>query len=133
MLDLSHPSVYTTYETTRDTLEELGALEKVRLLILNKADEQYDDISRARLENLGIPYVVTSAKDGTGMEELLEKMEEITEEAYVNITLRADVSGRIYGKLPKDTMILSADYRDDALLLKIRVRRELEDYCRSLV
>ena len=133
VLDLSHPSVYTTYETTRDTLEELGALEKVRLLILNKADEQYDDISRARLENLGIPYVVTSAKDGTGMEELLEKMAQITEEAYVNITLRADVSGRIYGKLPKDTLILSADYRDDALLLKIRVRRELEDYCRSLV
>ena len=133
VLDLSHPAVYTTYETTRDTLEELGALEKIRLLVLNKADEQYDDISRARLENLGIPYVVTSAKDGTGMEELLQKMAEITEEAYVNITLRADVSGKIYGKLPKDTLILSADYRDDALLLKIRVKRELEAYCRSLV
>ena len=133
VLDLSHPAVYTTYETTRDTLEELGALEKIRLLVLNKADEQYDDISRARLENLGIPYVVTSAKDGTGMEELLQKMAEITEEAYVNITLRADVSGKIYGKLPKDTLILSADYKDDALLLKIRVKRELEAYCRSLV
>ena len=133
VLDLSHPAVYTTYETTRDTLEELGALEKIRLLVLNKADEQYDDISRARLENLGIPYVVTSAKDGTGMDELLQKMAEITEEAYVNITLRADVSGKIYGKLPKDTLILSADYRDDALLLKIRVKRELEAYCRSLV
>ena len=133
VLDLSHPAVYTTYETTRDTLEELGALDKIRLLVLNKADEQYDDIARARLESLGIPYVVTSAKDGTGMEELLEKMVQITEEAYVNITLRADVSGRIYGKLPKDTMILSADYKDDALLLKIRVKRELEAYCRSLV
>ena len=133
VLDLSHPAVYTTYETTRDTLEELGALEKIRLLVLNKADEQYDDISRARLENLGIPYVVTSAKDGTGMDELLEKMAQITEEAYVNITLRADVSGKIYGKLPKDTLILSADYKDDALLLKIRVKRELEAYCRSLV
>ena len=133
VLDLSHPAVYTTYETTRDTLEELGALEKIRLLVLNKVDEQYDDIARARLENLGIPYVVTSVKENIGIEELLQKMAEITEEDYVNITLRCDVDGRIYGKLPKDALIISADYEDDALLLKIRIRREMEEYCRSLV
>ena len=133
VLDLSHPAVYTTFETTRDTLEELGALDKIRLLVLNKVDQQYDDISLARLQNLGIPYVVTSVKENIGLDSLLEKMADITEEEYITLTLHCDVSGKIYGRLPKDTLILSADYKDDALLLKVRIRREMESYCRSLV
>lgn len=132
VLDLSHPAVFSTYETTRDTLRELGAFDKVKLLVLNKVDALHDDISLARLKSLGIPYVITSVKEGIGMEELLDRMADITDEQFVTLDIRCDLSGTIYPRLPKDATILSAKYLDDALILTIRVARHMENYCRSL-
>lgn len=133
VLDLSHPAVYKTYETTIETLRELKAEDKVKLLVLNKADNIYDDISLARLKALKIPQVVTSVKEGWGLDDLLKELEKITEQEYMDLELITDFSGRIYSRLPRNTLILSTTYTEENLVIKVRIRRELEEYYRSLI
>lgn len=75
--DISHPNSRGAFEVTKKTLEDLGAWDKVKLLVINKIDSIYDDISFSYLKSQNIEKVYTSFLNGIGRQELLEKMEKI--------------------------------------------------------
>ncbi len=126
--DLESPNSYDNFLTTVNTLKELGAEEKVKLLVLNKVDKEYDDYNTIRLKNYGYDYVVTSVKENIGLDELLQKLEDITELEEETIEIKAPLDGTIFSKIRKGDTIISVEYKEDAIHMRIRVKKDLIPY-----
>lgn len=121
--DASHPDCVKCYETTIETLTTLGAKDKVKLLVINKIDSIYDDISYSYLKSQGIPVVETSMKTGVGIDELLSYMERITDEVFETISLRLPFSSPILGELSRKDEVANVKYEDYSMVVKARVRK----------
>ncbi|MGN1164713.1 MAG: GTPase HflX [Candidatus Ornithospirochaeta sp.] len=127
--DASHPDAAKCFDTTLSTLSTLNALDKVRLVVINKIDDIYDDISYQYLKTRGYDTVETSMKEKKGIVELLEKMAEIAGEDYAVIPLRLPYSSPILSSLSRNDSIVSVDYQDYSVLVEARVRKsEIEKY-----
>lgn len=123
--DASHPDAAGCLRKTKETLADLGALDKVKLLVINKTDDIYDDISYAALRREPYRTVETSMKDGTGLKELLEAMSAVTDEDFMDITVTEDASSDIISRLSRDGEIKKIVYGENTVTLTARIRKEL--------
>ena len=123
--DASHPDAYGCLKKTKETLSELGALDKVRILVINKTDDIYDEIAYAALRREPYIIVETSMKEGKGIKELLKAMADVTDESFMDITVRAPIDSDIISRLSKDGTIRTIDYGDTELTVTARIRKEL--------
>lgn len=121
--DASHPDCVKCFDTTMETLSELGAKDKVKLVVINKVDSIYDDISYSYLKSQGVETVETSMKTGEGLDKLLAAMERITDEVFETISLRLPYSSPILSELSRKEEIQNIKYEDYSILVKARVRR----------
>ncbi|MCI6114756.1 MAG: GTPase HflX [Spirochaetales bacterium] len=121
--DASHPDCVKCFDTTMETLSELGARDKVKLVVINKVDSIYDDISYSYLKSQGVETVETSMKTGEGLDKLLAAMERITDEVFETISLRLPYSSPILSELSRKEEIQDIKYEDYTILVKARVRR----------
>ena len=121
--DASHPDSVKCFNTTIDTLSTLGARDKVKLVVINKVDSIYDDISYSYLKSQGIETVETSMKTGEGIQNLLSAMERITDEVFETISLRIPYSSPILSELSKKEEIVDVKYEDYSIIVKARVRK----------
>jgi GTPase len=82
VLDISHPDWKTQLETTYQVLEEVGAKDVPKLLVLNKIDKlgtwhkfKESELVRFHARHWGeVIKVSVSAQEGTGLEQLREKI-----------------------------------------------------------
>ena len=123
--DASHPDAAGCLRKTKQTLADLGALDKVKLLVINKTDDIYDDISYAALRREPYRTVETSMKDGTGLKELLEAMSAVTDEDFMDITVTEDASSDIISRLSRDGEIKKIVYGENTVTVTARIRKEL--------
>ena len=121
--DASHPDSVKCFNTTIETLSTLGARDKVKLVVVNKVDSIYDDISYSYLKSQGIETVETSMKTGEGIQKLLSAMERITDEVFETISLRIPYSSPILSELSKKEEIVDVKYEDYSIIVKARVRK----------
>ena len=121
--DASHPDSVKCFNTTIETLSTLGARDKVKLVVINKVDSIYDDISYSYLKSQGIETVETSMKTGEGIQNLLSAMERITDEVFETISLRIPYSSPILSELSKKEEIVDVKYEDYSIIVKARVRK----------
>ena len=121
--DASHPDSVKCFNTTIETLSTLGARDKVKLVVVNKVDSIYDDISYSYLKSQGIETVETSMKTGEGIQNLLSAMERITDEVFETISLRIPYSSPILSELSKKEEIVDVKYEDYSIIVKARVRK----------
>ena len=119
---------YITQELKEYEEKILGAEDKIKLLVLNKVDREYDDYNTIRLKNYGYEYVVTSVKEDIGLEELVEKLERITDENETTIELKTPLDGSIFSKIRKGDTIISTTYKEDALYIKVRIKKSYITY-----
>ena len=123
--DASHPDALGCLRETENTLKELGALDKVRILVINKTDYIYDDISYAALRSSPYRIVETSMKEGKGIEELKKAMMEMTDEAFQDITITSPCSTSLISELYHDGTVREVEYGDGEVTVKARLRKEL--------
>jgi len=86
IIDASHPKMDEQIVVVEKTLEEIGASERLRLNIFNKVDK----ISRIQLERLKREFsdaLFISALKNLGIDDLLEKIDEITSQDTVKVSL----------------------------------------------
>ena len=121
--DASHPDSVKCFNTTIETLSTLGARDKVKLVVINKVDSIYDDISYSYLKSQGIETVETSMKTGEGIQKLLSAMERITDEVFETISLRIPYSSPILSELSKKEEIVDVKYEDYSIIVRARVRK----------
>ena len=123
--DASHPDAVGCFRNTVETLESLHALDKARILAINKTDSIYDDISYSYLKSQPFIIAETSMKEGIGIDSLIDAMCRVTDEAFEDIEITEDASSDIISRLSADASIRSIEYSDSSVTVKARIRREL--------
>lgn len=74
VVDASSPEMEKHYETTREVLSELGAVEKTTITVLNKVDCLASEQERQVLHYRFPDAVVVSARTGEGLDALRERI-----------------------------------------------------------
>ncbi len=123
--DASHPDAVGCLKETEKTLEELGAKDKVKILVINKTDSIYDDISYAALRSSPYAVVETSMKNGEGMENLKKAMERATDEAFEDIVISSPCSASLISDLYRDGTVKEIEYGDGEVTVKARLRKSI--------
>ncbi len=121
--DCSHPDSTDCFCTTLETIKSLGAEERIGLVVINKTDSPYDDISLSFLRSTGYPTVETSFKDGKGRDELINALDRIAGECYTKIKVLLPYSSPLFSTLSSSREIISAEYREDGILVEAEVRK----------
>ena len=120
--DASHPDALGCLNVTKETLARLNAIDKVKLLIINKTDDIYDDISYSMLKNENIKTIETSFKDGTGVQKVIKALTEITDEEFRNVKLKVDISNSsIVSELSSHGWLKGIEYLDSCILISARI------------
>lgn len=123
--DASHPDAVGCLEETERTLRALNALDKVKILVINKTDSVYDDISYAMLRSRNYTIAETSMKEGKGIDSLLDAMMKVTDESFQDITISAPCSASLISDLYHDGIVRDIEYGDGEVTVRARLRKEL--------
>lgn len=123
--DASHPDAAGCLKETENTLRNLGALDKARILVINKTDAIADDISYAALKARKYIIAETSMKDRTGIDSLLSAMMKVTDEAFGDITITAACSASLISDLYHDGTVKNIEYGDGEITVTARMRKEM--------
>ena len=126
VVDASDPEAEKHMETTEQVLREIGAGEVPRVLVLNKIDlvrnEPFLEAWRSRHPEA----VLTSAKTGEGLDELLSLIENRLTESDPAIELRVpDGEYAFVALLHREATILEERHDGEATLLRCRVPARL--------
>ncbi|MFP4409431.1 MAG: GTPase HflX [Spirochaetaceae bacterium] len=130
IVDASDPERAEQLKTTEEVLKKLGAEQKPRLVVVNKADRPHDrgtllaDISRIEPT---VPVIFTSATSGEGLTELVSEVQNSVDtlmapRSYRLPLNRYDLVARVYehGRVEKE------EYNGDSVTLRARVPGALE-------
>lgn len=122
VVDASNPKHDLQMEVVYETLRELGVEDKKILTAYNKMDCLPEEKRHGIRDDYSDAMVQISAKEGFGLNELLEKLEEIVNERLVEIekVFCYEEAGKIqkireYGKLETE------EYREDGIFVKAYV------------
>ncbi len=111
LLDASQPEVENFHATTRDVLQELGALDKPTIIALNKIDLVDDPERIADLRRQFPDAVVLSVRTGEGMDDLTGRMMGLLEDQLVTLHLRIPMErSDIVAGAYQDGQVLELDY-----------------------
>ena len=134
LLDASDPEVFGTYTTTHNILTELGAEEKRKLLILNKADLVTDPAKRAELERHFPEACFTSVVTGEGLDTLRHRMSTMLAERVQRRHLRIPQSRHdLIARLHREAKVISSDYEGNDVLLQVVVPKAMENLLAEFV
>ena len=123
--DASHPNALKCFETTISTLRELDATDKVKLVVINKIDDIYDDISFSLLKSQGYPTVEASMKTGEGLDKILSAMSEITDSVFTDLKIRVPYNSPLLGEFSRSGELKNAIYEEYSIVLELRIRKEM--------
>ena len=129
--DASDPECREKLEVTQNTLQSLGAGDKPVLLVYNKCDTLTPDTLPE--ENTDQNTVFISAKTGSGIDELSEKLQRIVSEGRTKeiFKIPSDAFSAL-NLLYKEAVVVSVDYGENGAtvtaLVDARVKGMLADY-----
>lgn len=122
VVDASNPHYDRQMEVVYDTLRELGIEDKKIITAFNKIDRLEAGNDQSRKDPKSDAVVSISAKESIGLQELLEKIEEILNEGMIRIekVIPYGEAGKVqsireYGKLEQE------EYREDGIYIKASV------------
>lgn len=125
--DASHPDSIECFKSTIDTLTRLSALDRIKLVVINKIDSSYDDISLSFLRSSGYKTIETNMKDKEkARETIIKALEEIVSENYTTLTLTLPYSSPLFSRLSQEKKIKSVEYKDDCILVVAEVPKDEE-------
>jgi GTPase len=137
VVDGSDPRHMAQLDTVNDVLEQIGAGDKRRLLVVNKSDrlggEGGDGRDRVagdgeealRLLRLHGPGVVVSARTGEGIDDLKRLLEEFSSETGASVTVEMPLSAaRDLAELHRRAQVLDSEFTPEVVRVVARVRSE---------
>lgn len=118
MIDVTHPMAEEQAQTTFEVLQELNVEEKPIITVLNKIDACTDPTVITKLRVKFPKNVQISAKNGTGLDDLLQSMiQELSKRRKV-VTLKIPQSEyAIVSEVMRIANILSQTYEDNDVIL----------------
>jgi len=125
VLDVSHPAAEEQANAVEAVLKELGAHDKRVVTALNKIDRLDSPEIALRWSRRFASAAPVSAKDGTGLDELIELIDEQFAAELVIATYRVpQQESRTIARLHEEGNVLDTAYEDDSALITVELRRE---------
>ncbi len=119
--DASHPAVEDHLRAVHEVLEEIHALEKQAITVLNKTDIADEAAVRQLLWGAGA-RVAVSARTGDGCGALLEAIDQQLACARIQVTLRIPQSeGRLVARIHQQGRVLNQQYDANDILLEAEI------------
>lgn len=135
VVDVTHPNAVEQYQSVMDTLSELGAGAKQMVVALNKADKLTDgdrrtlNVERSTThEDLFHKGIYVSALNKTGLNNLLEELEETLFERMAPIRVRLPYkAGDLMALLRREGAVESEFPEERSILIHAKVPGRLID------
>ena len=124
MLDATHPDIELCYNTTIEVLKELNALNKPIILLLNKVDNQDNEIKLQAIKNTHPDIIPISVKTGFNLDLLKEQMLALVRGRSEFLTLHLPLNKEnLIGQISKDGVISLIEYQEDYIEIKASIKR----------
>ena len=121
VVDGSDPDPTGQMAAVREVLHEIDAATIPELLVFNKSD-QFPDNAKTRLDNLYPNGVFISARDGVGLETLLERIADMLELQMITLTLDVPYDrGDVVAAAHRVGEVIEENYDDAGTILELRV------------
>ena len=106
-------------------LAELGCADKLCVMVFNKMDAAPDSVEVATACGLDRPSVFVSALDGTGMDRLMDTVEEVMDRFTRKVCVSAPSgSSRLVSFVRKTGGLISVGHEEDSITVKARLRMD---------
>lgn len=132
VVDAAHPDPAAQLAAVRDVIGEIGARDLPEIIAFNKAD-LVDASTRLVLRGLEPGAVFVSARTGDGVDELLERIQELLPKPTRIVRLLVPYDrGEVISRLHVRGAVESSEYREDGTFVVARVHErelaELEEF-----
>jgi GTP-binding protein HflX len=126
VLDATAPEIERFQSTTLKVLEELGAVDKPIITILNKIDAVSDPDTLAFLDRTFPDAIRVSSLTGEGLPELLKACSHVLADRVCRCHYRIPQKrGDLLNLLHKDAKVLSTDYDQNDILISAVVPADI--------
>lgn len=122
VLDAADANAKRMLETVYEVLDDIGAKDNERLLVLNKADKLEDNSELLLLTREHPGAIAISAKTGVGIDQLVERVRTASrgQTKTLDFTI-PHADGKTLSFLENRAVILDRDYGPDHVTLKARI------------
>ncbi len=126
VLDVSHPHFQHLYESVEKVLEELKAHEKPVIMVLNKIDKLDDQTSLEQLQKHFDNAVCLCAKTGQNVSGLLEKIQKMLSDVFVEINVNVPIQRMdLVSLVHEEGQVYSIKYYNDSINIRAAVPQHL--------
>jgi GTP-binding protein HflX len=131
VVDVADHRAYEQAQTVMQVLDEIGATEPERLVVLNKVDALTHNADLLVLESQYPDAVEVSAKTGKGIDTLTERVGQIARGRLRELTIALDASeGKAIHFLENRATVLARAYHDSRVTMSLRLgQRQLNQLC----
>lgn len=127
VVDSSHPDPAGQIQTVRNVLAEVDAQNVRELLVFNKCD-LVDLEQQIALRGMEPGALLVSAATGEGIEQLLEKIEELLPRPEILVRVLIPYSrGDLVSRVHSEARIVSVIHKDEGTLMEARVKPQLSN------
>jgi GTP-binding protein HflX len=133
VVDVSHPSVLSHIETVEDTLAEIDVINVPRVLVWNKMDNWgTDPLPQSEGSDEYVAQVCVSAKDGFGLDNLLQTIADILAKRLGRTKLLIPYErGDIVSLLFQSARVLEQEHTNDGIIVDVELSAALYERYRE--
>lgn len=128
VLDVSHPRAEQQYRTVMDVLDDIGATEPKRMLLLNKTDLLTHNADLLVIQQEHPGSIPISAKTKDGLDAVTEAIRAEARGGTLDLEIQlSSADGKAIHFLENRASVLERDYEGDTVTLSVRIgKRQLD-------
>ncbi|MEM7626257.1 MAG: GTPase HflX [Planctomycetota bacterium] len=133
VLDVSDPHCLRQLATVNTVLEDIGATDQPRILVLNKIDKVDHNADLLLLQKQHPEAISLSAATGRNVDTLVEAVRDQLHGGTVTLTLDlAQADGKALTFLENRATVIDRDYRDTRVHMTVKIGRRQLDQLQSM-
>ncbi|MEM6394477.1 MAG: GTPase HflX [Planctomycetota bacterium] len=131
--DTADPNCQRNLDTVMHVLDDIGATEPTRLVVLNKIDKLQHNAELLLLQQQYPDAVAISAANSLGLDALTDRVRQHARGKLQVLTLRVPhADGKALGFLESQVEVLDRNYENDAVLLKVQIGQHQLDRLQAM-
>ncbi|MEM9020210.1 MAG: GTPase HflX [Planctomycetota bacterium] len=133
VLDVADPNARRMLETVQQVLDDIGATDNQRLLILNKIDKLENNAELLMLTGAFPDAIAVSAHSGIGLEKVVEAVRSTAHGTVHELDITVPhADGKALSYLENRATILEREYLAEVVQLKVRMGKRQIDQLRAM-
>ena len=133
IVDIASPRAYEQTQTVMQVLDEIGATDQKRLVVLNKIDALEHNADLLVLQKEYPDALPASAKTGEGLDQLAERVQQFARGYTQELTVSLDAAeGKAIHFLENRATVLDRQYTDGRVTMTVRLGARQLNQLRSI-